>query len=98
MAITKRLNDGMNGTFFPVQDIEEVEPIYFRKFKKTVSVDNVWEDRVFYEITRFPMGRQSTIDWLTKQYGLMRYSDTWWYTTNGICMNEKIYTHYKLME
>jgi len=85
-------------TFFPKQEIIEVEPVYFRKFKKTISVDNTWEDRVFYEITRFPMGRQTTIDWLTERYGYMKYSNTWWYTHNGICMNEKIYTHYKLME
>ena len=94
MAIAK----GINGTFFPYQDIEEVEPIYFRKIKKTVPVDNTWEDRVFYEITKFPMGRQSTIDWLSNQYGPVRYSETWWQTSNGICMSEKIYTHYKLME
>ena len=94
MAIAK----GINGTFFTPQDIEEVEPIYFRKFSKTVSVDNSWETRVFYEITKFPMGRQSTIDWLSNNYGLMKYASTWWYTSNGICMNEKIYTHYKLME
>lgn len=86
------------GTFLPYQEIEDAEPIYFRKFKKTISVDNIWEDRVFYEITRFPMGRQTTIDWLNKYHGSLKYSDTWWATINGICMNEKIYTHYKLME
>ena len=85
-------------TFFPQQEIIEVEPAYFRKFKKTVSVDNIWIDSVFYEITKFPMGRQNTIDWLTERYGYMKYSNTWWYTHNGICMNDKIYTHYKLME
>lgn len=94
MAITQ----GINGTFFPAQDIEEVEPIYFRKFKKTVSVDGNWEDRVFYEITRFPMGRNATIEWLKTHYGEKVYSYTWWATVNGICMNEKIYIHYKLME
>jgi hypothetical protein len=94
MAIAK----GINGTFFPYQEIEEVEPIYFRKFKKTVSVDNAWEDRVFYEITRFPMGRQNTIDWLLEHYHDRVYAGTWWTTVNGIVMNEKIYTHYKLME
>jgi len=94
MAITQ----GINGTFFPYQEIEEVEPIYFRKLKKTILVDNVWEDRVFYEITQFPMGRQNTMSWLSKTYGQFKYSDTWWTTVNGIVMNEKIYTHYKLME
>lgn len=94
MAITQ----GINGTFFPHQDIEEVEPVYFRKFKKTISVDGQWENRVFYEITRFPMGRQTTLDWLCEYYKHPMYSNTWWSTHNGICMNEKIYTHYKLME
>lgn len=94
MAITQ----GINGTFFPAQEIEEVEPVYFRKFKKTVPLDGDWEDRVFYEITRFPMGRQNTIDWLLEHYHNKVYADTWWVTVNGIVMNEKIYTHYKLME
>lgn len=94
MAITQ----GINGTFFPVQDIEEVEPIYFRKFKKTIPVDGEWEDRTFYEITRFPLGRGNTEEWLRKHYGNVRYSFSWWTTHNGICMYEKIYTHYKLSE
>ena len=92
------LTQGINGTFFPAQEIEEVEPVYFRKFKKTIPLDGQWGDRIFYEITKFPMGRQSTIDWLAKFHGPYRYSDTWWYTHNGICMSEKIYIHYKLVE
>ncbi len=94
MAITQ----GINGTFFPAQDYENVEPIYFRKFKKTIAVDSVWETRIFYEITRFPLGRQSTIDLLCKNYGDPKYSYTWWSTPNGICMSEQIYTYYKLVE
>ena len=94
MAITQ----GINGTFFPAQEIEEVEPVYFRKFKKTVPLDGQWEDRVFYEITKFPMGRQETINWLNKYHNASKYANTWWSTHNGICMNDKIYTHYKLME
>ena len=89
---------GINGTFFPQQAIEEVEPVYFRKFKKTIPVDNSWEDRVFYEITKFPMGRQVTEEWLRKNYGQHKYANTWWATVNGISMSEKIYTHYKLLE
>jgi hypothetical protein len=77
----------------------DVEPIYFRKFKKTVSVDNTWVDRVFYEIKRFPMGDMNVTEkWLYTHYGHKKYSDTWWSTYSGICMNEKIYIHYKLME
>ena len=87
---------GINGTFVSYHEVDE--QIFIRKFKKTVSVDNVWEDRVFYEITQFPMGRQSTVEWLDKLYGKPKYSENWWNTYNGICMNEKIYTHYKLME
>jgi hypothetical protein len=94
MAITQ----GINGTFFPAQDYETVEPVYIRKFKKTIPVDNGWEDRVFYEITKFPMGRQATFNLLTEHYGEPKYSNTWWSTFNGISMNEQIYTYYKLME
>ena len=93
MAITQ----GINGTFVQYVEVDN-EEIYLRKFKKTVPVDNVWEDRVFYEITKFPMGRQSTLEWLDKHYGKPKYSENWWNTYNGICMNEKIYIHYKLME
>jgi hypothetical protein len=94
MAITQ----GINGTFFPAQEYETVEPIYFRKFKKTVSVGGVWEDRIFYEISKFPMGRSNTEIWLSEKYGPPKYSNTWWTTHNSICMTEKIYTHYKLLE
>lgn len=76
----------------------DIEPVYFRKFKKTIPLDGTWEDRVFYEITRFSISRQSTIDLLFNNYGEPKYSNTWWATHNGICMNEKIYTHYKLLE
>lgn len=92
MAITQ----GINGTFAPLNDYEE--PIYFRIFKKTVSVGKLWEDRVFYEIKQFPMGRNTTEKWLSEKYGQFKYADTWWTTVNGVCMNEKIYLHYKLME
>ena len=47
MAITQ------NMTFFPHQDIIEVEPLYFRKLKKTVpDGNNGWEERIFYAITK----------------------------------------------
>ena len=94
MAITQ----GINGTFFPAQEYETVEPIYFRKFKKTIPIEGSWEERVISEITRFPMGRSDTENWLHKHYGDARYSVTWWATHYGICMDEKIYTHYKLSE
>jgi hypothetical protein len=93
MAITQ----GINGTFSPMY-CEDAEPVYFRKFKKTIPLDGQWQDSVFYEITKFPIGRQSTIDLLHKHYGEPKYSNSWWSTHNGICMNEKIYTHYKLLE
>jgi hypothetical protein len=93
MAITQ----GINGTFSPIYQ-EDAEPIYFRKFKKTVPSNGAWEDRIFYEITKFPMDKSTTENWLYKHYGAKRYTDTWWSTHNGICMNEKIYTHYKLCE
>jgi len=94
MAITQ----GLNGTLAQDLCYNDIEPIYFRIFKKTVPVDNTWEDRVFYEIKKFPMGRNETIDWLLKHYSNEEYAGTWWTTVNGICMNQKIYTHYKLIE
>jgi hypothetical protein len=93
MAITQ----GINGTFSPIYQ-EDAEPIYFRKFKKTVPSDGAWEDRIFYEMTLFLIGRDAIEKWLEKHYGIARYAGTWWTTHNGICMNEKIYTHYKLCE
>lgn len=93
MAITK----GINGTWSLINDPSE-EPVYIRKFKKTVPVDGAWEDRVFYEMTQFPLGRQQTQDLLKKHYGPGVYSVSWWSTFNGIAMSEKIYIHYKLLE
>jgi hypothetical protein len=92
MAITQ----GINGTFVSYSEMDD--PIYFRKFKKTVPLDGSWETRVFYEITKFPLGRKETEQWLEDHYGKLKYSDSWWKTFNGICMNEKIYIHYKLLE
>ncbi len=92
MAITQ----GINGTFVSYSEMDD--PIYFRKFKKTIPVDGEWEDRVFYEITKFPLGRKETFDFLQKHYGEPKYCNTWWSTFNGISMNEQIYTYYKLME
>ena len=81
-------------TFFPHQDIIEVEPTYFRKLKKTIpDGNNGWEERIFYAITKdVSIARQ----WLQKNYGEAKYSDTWWYSPDTIVMSEKIYTHYAL--
>lgn len=88
MAITQSM------TFFPHQDIIEVEPTYFRKLKKTIpDGNNGWEERIFYAITKdVSIARQ----WLQKNYGEAKYSDTWWYSPDTIVMSEKIYTHYAL--
>lgn len=81
-------------TFFPHQDIIEVEPLYFRKLKKTVpDGNNGWEERIFYAITKdVSIARQ----WLDYHYGEAKYCDTWWYSPDTIVMSEKIYTHYAL--
>ena len=92
MAITK----DVSGSFAPIyQYVEEVEPVNFRKLKKTVSVNGVWEERIFYEIRPASI---STIDWLTKHYGKYSYQSTWWSTHNSIVMRDNIYTHWKLCE
>jgi len=90
MAITQ----GIRNSFFPPQEIIEVEPTYFRKLKKTVSDGNGgWEERTFVAITKnVAVARQ----WLQQKYGEARYSDTWWYSPDTIVMSEKIYTHYAL--
>jgi len=90
---------GINGTLAQDLRYDPIEPIYFRTFKKTVPVDNGWEDRVFYAITKVRTSDMNqAIDWCKKHYGERRYSDTWWYTHGEVIMNEKIYIHYKLME
>ena len=71
-------------------------PINFRKLKKTVPIGNGdWEERIFYEIK--PL-KSSHVNWLTEQYGRMRYQHTWWSTHTSIVMSDKIYTHWKLCE
>lgn len=90
MAITQ----GINGTFSSYQEIEEVEPSYFRKLKKTVPDGNGgWEERTFVSLTKnVSMARQ----WLQQHYGEAKYCVTWWYAPDKVVMSEKIYTHYAL--
>lgn len=84
------------GSFTPYEyDVVDVELSPFRKLKKTVPVDGAWEERIFYEIR--PLKRE-TIDWLTTNYGNLRYQNTWWSTHNSIVMRDTIYTHWKLCE
>ena len=85
---------GLNGTFFPFQEVEVLEPIYFRKLKKTVPDGNTgWEERTFYAITKNVVDARQ---WLQKNYGEAKYCNTWWYSPDTIVMSEKIYTHYAL--
>lgn len=86
----------MTELFLP--EYVDLEPIYFRKFKKTVPLNGGWEDRVFYEIKKPTRELHHSIEWCEKNYGGRRYSDTWWNTQEAIIMNEKIYIHYKLIE
>ena len=81
-------------TFFLAQEIIEVEPVYFRKLKKIVpDGNNGWEERIFYAITK---NVADTRQWLQKNYGEAKYSNTWWYSPDTIVMSETIYTHYAL--
>ena len=81
-------------TFFPAQEIVEVEPVHFRKLKKTVpDGNNGWEERTFVAITK---DVADVNQWLLQKYGEAKYCDTWWYSPNTIVMSEKIYTHYAL--
>jgi hypothetical protein len=90
MAITQ----GINGTFSPYQEIEDVEPVYFTKLKKTVPDGNYgWEERTFYALTK---NVSPAVRWLHRHYGEANYCNTWWYTPDKVVMSEKIYTHYAL--
>lgn len=88
------LTQGINGTFFPYQEIEEVEPVHFRKLKKTVPDGEYgWEERTFYALTK---NVNTARQWLQKNYGEAKYCDTWWFAPDTVVMSEKIYTHYAL--
>ena len=81
-------------TFFPAQEIIEVEPVYFRKLKKIVpDGNNGWEERTFYALTKNVADARQ---WLDFHYGKAKYSNTWWESPGTIVMSEKIYTHYAL--
>jgi hypothetical protein len=81
-------------TFFPQQEIIEVEPLHFRKIKKTMpDGKGGWEERIFYAITK---NVASARQWLVQKYGEAQYCQTWWYSPDTIIMSEKIYTHYAL--
>ena len=78
-------------SFVQINDYEE--PITFRKFKKTVHNGTEWEEITFYELKR---NQRSAGEWLREKYGHPCYCKSWWETHTGICMSEKIYTHYAL--
>lgn len=83
------------GSFAPYQEVIDVEPVNFRKLKKTVPFNGGWEERTFYEIRPASI---STLDWLHNNYGGYSYQNTWWSTHNSIVMRDKIYTHWKLCQ
>jgi len=81
-------------TFFPAQDIIEVEPVHFRKLKKTAPDGNSgWEERAFVALTKDVAGVRQ---WLDFHYGKAKYCNTWWESSDTIVMSEKIYIHYML--
>ena len=99
MALTK----GITGTFAPV-DYEYIgdvsEPAGVRKIKKSISVNGVFEEHNFYMITAYigSWTRASLSEWCEKHYGKPSYLNTYWLAFDNICMNEKIYVHWKLCE
>lgn len=89
---------GINGTFRPVFDDDEpIENAAIRKIVKKVSVKGVWEERVFIMLTD-GSNRTKVSDWLKEHYGPSIYSETWWSTFSSVCMSDKIYTHWKLLQ
>lgn len=94
MALAK----GINGTFAPTDyEYEPIELANIRKIKKTVSINGVWEERIFIMLTD-NSNRSTVQDWLKQHYGASQYCVTWWPTFNTVCMLDKIYTHWKLCE
>ncbi len=87
----------MTDYVFKADWIDEV-PINFRKIKKTVSLNGIWEERIFYEIKENDTKRRLMEDWLTQHYGRAAYTITWWKTHTSVVMCDKIYTHWRLCE
>jgi hypothetical protein len=97
MAITS----GINGTFSPtVHDYEPIEYAKIRKITKKVFINGVWEDKLFILLTDNTSlsKRQEIQDWLKEHYGNPAYQQTWWATFSSVCMSDKIYTHWKLLQ
>jgi hypothetical protein len=61
---------------------------------KKVWENDEWVDRIFYQTPN----EAKCFTWLHQNYGPQRYPVTWWITYNGIWLNDKIYTHWKLCE
>ena len=88
---------GINGTFAPAWTDDEIEYAAIRKIIKKVNVNGVWEERVFIMLTD-GSNRTKVSDWLKEHYGPSIYSQTWWSTFSSVCMSDKIYTHWKLLQ
>jgi hypothetical protein len=88
---------GINGTFAPAYIDEDIEYAAIRKIVKKVEKNGVWEDRVFIMLTD-GTNRTQVSDWLKEHYGPSIYSETWWSTFSSVCMSDKIYTHWKLLQ
>jgi hypothetical protein len=80
-----------------IQYVELDSSIGFRKIKKTVSVNGVWEEKIFIMLTD-GSNRHNIQQWLKDHYGPGVYGETWWATFTSVCMLDKIYTHYILCQ
>lgn len=74
------------------------EPINHRKIVKKISVNGVWEERVFYQVIVTETAKNNAKSWLSDQYGISKYGLSWWTTYSTLVMNEQIYTHWKLLQ
>lgn len=88
-----------NGSFAPAYEYVEViqDSAGLRKIKKKVSINGVWEERIFI-IINDGSNRGPIQQWLSEHYGPSKYGITWWSTFTSVCMYDKIYTHWKLCE
>ena len=87
-----------NGTFAPAYEVIDVIPDKkLQRIIKKVSINGEWEDRIFY-IINDGSDRGPIQQWLSDHYGPSKYGITWWATFTSVCMQDKIYTHWKLCE
>ena len=98
MEDIKCMSNSFSGSFAPAYEYVDVIPDKnLQKIIKKVCVKGEWEDRIFI-IINDGSNRGPVQQWLSEHYGPSQYGVTWWSTFTSVCMQDKIYTHWKLCE